>query len=295
MYVWYILYFLSVFSRFICRFSNIISVDINIERKNNMRFNKRFIRALLCIITCLSACINIVAASSGSFSWYIKRNGNLRPAIQNEQRIIYKYDGYFIDQKLTDEDTNKVIYLTFDLGYENGNAERILDALKEEDVKAAFFILDNIVLKNTDLVTRISDEGHLVCNHTKNHKNLSFSEESEIAKNLTDLEKIYEEKCGRKMAKYFRFPEGKYSEHALSCVQRLGYKTIFWSFAYEDWDNNRQPNQRKAIKKILDNTHNGAVMLFHPTSKTNADIFPTLIDRWKEMGYTFGTLDELTA
>lgn len=260
-----------------------------------MRFSKRFTKAFFCIFICFCAIFNVATANGRSYSWYIKRNGNLRPAIQNEQKIIYKYDGYFIDKKLTDEDNKKVIYLTFDLGYENGNTERILDALKMEDVKAAFFILDNIVLKNTDLVTKISADGHLVCNHTKNHKNLSFAEESEITKNLTDLEKIYEEKCGHKMAKYFRFPEGKYSEHALRCVQKLGYKTIFWSFAYDDWDNNRQPNQKKAIKKILDNTHNGAVMLFHPTSKTNADIFPKLIERWKEMGYTFGTLDELTA
>ena len=177
----------------------------------------------------------------------------------------------------------------------NGNTAKILDVLKEEEVPAAFFILDNIVLKNTDLVTRIANEGHLVCNHTKNHKNLCFATEDEITKNLSDLEKIYEEKCGKKMSKYFRFPEGNYSEQYLSCVQKMGYKTIFWSFAYEDWDNNRQPNPQKSIKKILENTHNGAVLLFHPTSKTNAEIFPTLISEWKKMGYVFGTLDELTA
>ena len=97
------------------------------------------------------------------------------------------------------------------------------------------------------------------------------------------------------MAKYFRFPEGSYSIEALKSVQKLGYKTIFWSFAYDDWDNNRQPDPNRAIKKVLDNTHNGAVMLFHPTSSTNAQILPVLIHRWREMGYTFGTLDQLTS
>ena len=260
-----------------------------------MKSCKLLIKILSCLLLSFSFISNTALASENAYAWYIKRNGNCQPHIQSEQNIIYKYDGYFIDKKITDADSKKVLYLTFDLGYENGNTERILNTLKDEDVPAAFFILDNIVLKNTDLVTRIAQEGHLVCNHTKNHKNLSFANENEITKNLTDLEKIYEEKCGLEMAKYFRFPEGKYSEHALKCVQKLGYKTIFWSFAYDDWDNHRQPNCKKAIKKVLDNTHNGAVMLFHPTSKTNADIFPTLILKWKEMGYTFGTLDELTA
>ena len=133
-----------------------------------------------------------------------------------------------------------------------------------------------------------------MCNHTKNHKNLSFASEEEIARNLKALEMIYEERCGRKMSKYFRFPEGRYTLQALKTVQSLGYKTIFWSFAYDDWDNGRQPDCDKAIKKVLDNTHDGAVMLFHPTSSTNAEIFPILIDSWRDMGYTFGTLDELT-
>jgi peptidoglycan-N-acetylmuramic acid deacetylase len=202
-----------------------------------------------------------------------------------------QYNALFIDNKV--DDNNKVIYLTFDAGYENGNVEKILDTLKKENVPAAFFLLDNIILKNTDLVIRMAEEGHLVCNHTKNHKNLSRSEESEIIENLKALEDIYRECTGRELDKYFRFPEGKYSIDALRHVNNLGYTTVFWSFAYEDWDNNKQPNTDKAIKKILDNTHNGAVMLFHPTSDTNAKILPTLIKEWKRMGYSFGTLNQL--
>lgn len=260
-----------------------------------MKSRKRYLKVILCAILCFSFLTTAANAKECAYSWYVKRNGNNQPVIQPEQKLIYKYNGYFIDKSLSDDNDEKVIYLTFDLGYENGNTARILETLKKEDVQAAFFILDNIVLKNSDLVTRIANEGHLVCNHTKNHKNLSFSDETEITKNLTDLEKLCEEKCGVQMSKYFRFPEGKYSEHAIKCVNNLGYKTIFWSFAYDDWDNNRQPNQKKALKKVLSNTHNGAVMLFHPTSKTNADIFPTLITEWKNAGYRFGTLDELTS
>ena len=140
----------------------------------------------------------------------------------------------------------------------------------------------------------MADEGHLVCNHTKNHRNLSSCSTEEIEKNLTDLEKIYEERTGRVLDKFFRFPEGKFSESALKAVSDMGYKTIFWSFAYDDWDNGRQPNAESATKKILANTHNGAVILLHPTSKTNADILPALISAWRQQGYSFGTLYDLT-
>ena len=225
------------------------------------------------------------------YNWYFKKNdSHEQPPLDSCLEFIKKQDGYYLDEGCKE----KVIYLTFDAGYENGNVEKILDTLKAEKVPAAFFLLDNIILKNTDLVLRMVDEGHLVCNHTKNHKNLSSADEEEIRRNLTALEKIYEEKTGREMSKYFRFPEGSYSIEALKSIERLGYKTVFWSFAYEDWDNNRQLSRDKAIRKIIDGTHNGAVMLFHPTSSTNADIMPELISRWRDMGYRFGTLDQLT-
>ena len=260
-----------------------------------MMLIKRIVAALLFSSLVALLFLTPASATDSSYAWYIKRNGKKRPEIQKGQEIIYKYDGYFIDKKLFDGDEKKVIYLTFDLGYENGNTEKILNALKTEGISAAFFVLDNIILKNTDLVTRMINEGHTVCNHTKNHKNLCHATDEEIISNLTELEKIYMEKTGKAMSKYFRFPEGKYSENALRCVQGLGYKTIFWSFAYDDWDNNRQMSREKAMKKILENTHNGAVMLFHPTSKVNAEIFPELIKKWRVDGYTFGTLDELVS
>lgn len=255
---------------------------------------RNFTVVLICIFSVLSLVFSSSAYSSDEeMSWYIKRNGTSQPKIQKNQEIIYNYNGYFIDKKVDDNSTKKIIYLTFDLGYSNENVEKIINTLNEKNVPAAFFILDNIILKNCDLVTKMSSGGHLICNHTRNHKNLTRLCEEEIKENIISLETLYKEKTGNEMAKYFRFPEGKYSEKALKVVDSLGYKTIFWSFAYADWDNSKQPSEAFAMKKILDNVHNGAVMLFHPTSKTNASIFPNLIDNLRELGYEFGTLDQL--
>ena len=242
------------------------------------------------LILCTFMCMPITSLAECR-SWYIKRNGTNPPTPPADIEIIKECGGFYLNDHLGDGE--KKLYLTFDAGYENGNIERILDVLKSEKVPAAFFVLDNLIIKNTDLVIRMADEGHLVCNHTKRHKNLSEASEEEIRRDLTALEDIYREYTGRKMAKYFRFPEGKYSQHALSCVAKMGYKTAFWSFAYEDWDNNKQPRGDYAKKKILSNTHNGAVILLHPTSKTNADILSELISEWRSMGYEFGTLDEI--
>jgi peptidoglycan-N-acetylmuramic acid deacetylase len=251
------------------------------------------VSALLLILT--NVFLTPALAASGGVNWYVKRSGNIRPVASGELLIIEKYNGYYIDKKVSDTSENKVLYLTFDAGYENGNVEKILNTLKEKNVPAAFFLLDHIILKNTELVRRMNDEGHFVCNHTKNHKDLSTLSREEIIDNITDLERIYEQKCNAPMKKYFRFPEGRYSEDALAVINELGYKTIFWSFGYADWDDKNQPPAEASFKKILSNTHNGAVILLHPTSATNAEILPLLIDEWRNMGYTFGNLDELTS
>ena len=253
---------------------------------------KRLISLIFVIVFVLSS--GIVTSAEGSLHWYIKRRRAQAPLFPKEADTISQYDAYYIDKEANERD-EKIIYLTFDAGYENGNVEKILDILKEENVPAAFFLLDNIIRKNTDVVVRMAEEGHTVCNHTRNHKNLSGASEKEIMANLTALEQIYKDKTGREIEKYFRFPEGSYSIEALSIIQSLGYKTVFWSFAYDDWDNQRQPDLEKAKAKVLDGTHPGAVMLFHPTSDTNAAIMSDLIKSWREMGYSFGTLDRLTS
>ncbi len=253
---------------------------------------KKCIAILLVTVIINVVCINAYASELG-MNWYVKRSGNKQPTLPEEHQVIEKYNGYYLDKKVNDNSAEKKIYLTFDAGYDNGNVEAILNILKEKSVPAAFFILDHIVIKNTDLVMRMADEGHLVCNHTKNHKDLTKLTRDEIIKNVTDLEKIYLQKTGKTMSKYFRFPEGRYNEQALAVISELGYKTVFWSFGYADWDDNKQPPVDKSMEKILSNTHNGEVILLHPTSSTNAQILPQLIDKWREMGYSFGTLDEL--
>ena len=188
-----------------------------------------------------------------------------------------------------------MVYLTFDAGYENGNIARILDTLAQKQVSGAFFILGNLIWKNPELVRRIADEGHLVCNHTLMHKDMSaISDFEQFRGELEALETEYSNCTGRELSRFFRPPEGRFCADTLRFAERLGYKTVFWSFAYEDWDNQNQPSEEYAINKILSNTHDGAVILLHPNSKTNADILPELIFKWKEMGYEFCTLDELT-
>ena len=254
---------------------------------------KKIIALILALCICSVAVT--AAAASPEKSWSCVRNGNKQPPVTAAENLISQYGGYWLDRRVSDSSDKKVLYLTFDVGYENGNTAKILDTLKSENVPAAFFILDNIVLRNSELVTRMANEGHLVCNHTKSHKNICRMSADEVAEDLCALESLCLEHTGVTMAKYFRFPEGRYSEQALETVNNLGYKSIFWSFAYADWDNNRQPDADKAIKKVLENTHNGAVILLHPTSSTNAEILPQLISSWRAAGYDFGTLDELTA
>ena len=235
----------------------------------------------------VSECIPV---SSEAQNWYCKHmKSSARPPVPPEMSWIKDCGGYFLGE---DE---KVIYLTFDAGYENGNVEKILDTLKEENVPAAFFILDNLVTSNTDLVKRMVEEGHTVCNHTAKHKDMTkMTTKEAFAEELLNMEQIYKDKTGYELAKYYRPPEGRFNKENLTWANEMGYKTIFWSFAYADWDNENQMSADKAVEKIMTNTHNGEVLLLHPTSKTNAEILPTLIKKWKEMGYTFGTLDELT-
>ena len=249
---------------------------------------------LLSLVSVMAAALSASANAASDCCWYVRRNGECRPGFPADADQVSEYGGYYIDDRC-DSEGRRLLYLTFDVGYENGNVEKILNVLKEKNVPAAFFVLDNIILKNTDLVMRMTAEGHLVCNHTKRHRNLSGASAEEIASDLQALEEIYTASTGLEMSKYFRFPEGRYSIDAIKAVQSLGYKTVFWSFGYEDWDNARQPSEAYAVNKILSNTHNGAVILLHPTSATNAKILAGLIDSWREMGYEFGTLDQLTA
>jgi len=254
------------------------------------------ILSLLTLICCLTFALPInINASNETFSWYCMRNNNhMQPRAESNMSFIEKYNGFYVDKKHGDLEPKKRIYLTFDAGYENGNIEKILDILKIKNVRGAFFVLSNIIKSNTELVKRMADEGHLVCNHTASHRDMTkITNIEEFALELKKLEDIYCEHTGRELAKFYRPPEGKFSEQNLEFASKLGYKTIFWSFAYADWDNNRQPSIEKAKKLILDNMHNGAILLLHPTSATNANILSDIIDDLLSQGYEFGTIDEL--
>ena len=194
------------------------------------------------------------------------------------------------------DSTNKQIWLTFDEGYENGCTEKILDTLQRHNVKAAFFLVGNYIEKNADLVRRMTEEGHIVGNHTMHHYDMSkISEKAAFTKELQALETLYKDTTGQDMPKYYRPPQGIYSEENLRMAQELGYRTVFWSLAYVDWNNDSQPTREQAFAKLLPRTHPGAVVLLHSTSKTNAEILDELLTKWEEEGYRFATVEELFA
>lgn len=196
----------------------------------------------------------------------------------------------------TDTSGEKVIYLTFDAGYENGNTPAILDALKKHKVPAAFFVVGNYLETSPDLVKRMIEEGHIVANHTYHHPDMSkISSKDAFQKELTDLETLYTEITGLTMPKYYRPPQGKYSEANLQMAKDLGYTTFFWSLAYVDWYQDKQPTKEEAFKKLLGRIHPGAIVLLHSTSSTNASILDELLTKWEEMGYTFKSIDTLAA
>ena len=252
---------------------------------------KKTFLTICLILICVGSLAVIASATTGnkSLSWYcIRTKDHSRAPLPSELEFISEYNGYYIGN---DE---KVLYLTFDAGYENGNVEKTLDILQEQQVPAAFFILENLVVKNTDLVKRMANEGHTVCNHTSHHKDMSSWGNDAVLEEVQSLENVYREHIGTEMAKYYRPPEGVFSCENLDCLAENGYKTVFWSFAYPDWDNHKQMSAEKAKQIILENLHNGEVMLLHPTSNTNVAILADIICEIRAQGYRFGTLDELT-
>jgi len=188
----------------------------------------------------------------------------------------------------------KVIYLTFDAGYENGCTGKILDALKKHNAPAAFFLVGNYLQQNPDLVRRMVSEGHTVGNHTMHHPDMSkISDEEAFEKELKALEVLYQQVTGQALPKYYRPPQGIYSQKNLEMAQKMGYRTVFWSLAYVDWNNDSQPTDEQAFQKLLPRIHNGAVVLLHSTSQTNARILDELLTKWEAMGYRFAPISQL--
>lgn len=252
-------------------------------------------------------------------NWGLSFNKEGEPPVGNASASeLSQYEAWYVG-----DTGKKTIYLTFDAGYENGYTAEILDTLKQHKVPAAFFLVGTYIRDNPELVKRMASEGYIVGNHSMNHRDMSaVSDEAVFQKELAEVEMAYQSalddgtgaasagatdettgdssdkgKTGEKkvkMPKYYRPPEGKFSPQNLEMAKKLGYKTIFWSLAYVDWNTDRQPTREEALNTLLPRTHNGAVVLLHSTSKTNAKVLGELIERWKTEGYQFGTLDELT-
>ena len=200
-----------------------------------------------------------------------------------------KYNAYFIG-----DTTQITIYLTFDCGYENGNTEPILDALKKHDVKATFFVVGNFLETSPEIVKRMIAEGHTVGNHTYHHLDMSsISSMDAFKKETQDVENLFEQITGTPITKFYRPPQGKYNIENLKMAQELGYHTFFWSLAYVDWYQDKQPTKDEAFGKLLKRIHPGAIVLLHSTSSTNAQILDELLTKWEEMGYTIKPLTEL--
>ena len=257
----------------------------------------------LCLIFGVAFCLGSVAGHTVSVrdqavmarpaqkDWGLSFQEDNKPPVADESmEQLAQYDAFYAENT-----TEKVLYLTFDCGYENGNTPAILDALKKHHVPAAFFIVGNYLEKNPDLVKRMRAEGHIIGNHSYHHPDMSQMGKEEFQKELAQLEDLYEQTTGEKMSKFYRPPQGKYSDNNLQLAKELGYRTIFWSLAYVDWKQEEQPTHEEAMSKLLKRVHPGAIVLLHNTSRTNGEILDEVLTKWEEMGYHFASLEELVS
>lgn len=259
-----------------------------------MSFIKQNFRLLLCamavvlLITGISAYFGHTAIPTGSWGLSFRQEG--QPPVGNaSESALRQYDAVY--KGSGDE---KVLYLTFDAGYENGCTAKILDVLQQHHVPAAFFVVGSYLEKNPELIKRMAQEGHIVANHTYHHYDMSkISDPDTFAKELQSVADKYQEITGQQMLPYYRPPQGIYSEENLKLAQSLGYRTVFWSLAYVDWLQDDQPTKEQAFSKLLPRIHDGAVILLHSTSSTNADILDELLTKWEQAGYTFASIDSL--
>lgn len=231
---------------------------------------------------------NAESVSNKKIGWGIKRNDNHeQPDVGSSNRkVLEQNNGITLGNP-----EKKYVYLTFDEGYEAGYTPKILEVLKENEVKATFFLTAHYINTQEELVKQMIAEGHIVGNHTVNHKSMPDLSEEQIKNEVMQLHQTIYEKFNYEM-KYIRPPKGEFSERTLQVTNSLGYKTVMWSFAYEDWNEEKQPEEEKSKVKIVNNLHNGEIMLLHGNSKTNTDILDRMIKEAKSMGYEFKSLDE---
>ena len=241
---------------------------------------------------------NEAVETAAEVNWGLSFQQAGQPPVGNATpEYLAKYNAYYIagsNGKEDDSKSAKPVYLTFDAGYENGYTAEILDILKEKKVPAAFFLVGNYIEENPELVKRMEAEGHIVGNHTMHHPDMSaIADEEAFKSEIKELEDTYREAVGKEIPKFYRPPQGKYSEANLQQASRLGYTTLFWSLAYVDWLENDQPDETESINLLNKRIHPGAIVLLHSTSKTNSRILGQLIDGWKAQGYEFRSVSEL--
>ena len=231
----------------------------------------------------------VQVVSRDNYEWGLSFQEENQPPVPNlSAEELAPYNAHYYAPE-----AGKRLYLTFDAGYENGNTTAILDALKKHNAPGAFFVVGPYIRDYPDLVKRMVEEGHIVGNHSWHHPNMTQKSQEEFAQELALVEEQFRETVGQEMEKFYRPPEGKFSDDNLQWAQDLGYCTVFWSLAYVDWNTENQPTAEQAFSKLIPRTHDGAVVLLHSTSSTNAAILDELLTRWEEMGYTFGSLREL--
>ncbi|MDR1664461.1 MAG: polysaccharide deacetylase family protein [Clostridiales bacterium] len=226
--------------------------------------------------------------SNEKMGWYYNRNSEHQPPTAQRVFDIRDYGGYYLG-----DIENKIVYLTFDEGYENGFTGPILDTLRDKNVPAAFFLTQTYIRDNPALCMRMAAEGHVAANHSVTHPSMPDKTDEDIRYELTETARYYQEVTGYRMAPFFRPPAGEYSARTMALTQANGYKTVFWSFAYEDWLVDKQPGKDEAYNRVMDNLHNGAIILLHAVSESNAQALPDIIDSIRAQGYAFGTLYEL--
>lgn len=268
-----IIYTMSIACVFVFTFS--------VTRLNEIKDSKT-------VVQTSSTIQSVEGLNNKKIGWGIKRNDNHeQPDVGTlNKQILDKYEGYSIGNK-----DSKKVYLTFDEGYEAGYTEKILEVLKQNEVKATFFITAHYVNTQPELVQKIIDEGHIIGNHTVNHKSMPDLDTETIKKEVMNLHTSIYEKYNYEM-KYLRPPKGEYSEKTVAYTKSLGYTTVMWSLAYDDWDEQKQGREDYAKQKILDNVHNGAIILLHGNSKDNTNVLDYCIKETKKMGYEFKSLDE---
>lgn len=241
------------------------------------------------IVFILFFLITFPIVSAQEYGWGFKRNNTHRtPDVGRYYDIIKGTNSYYVGPT-----HQKVVYLTFDSGYDNNVLGKMLDVLKEKKVLSTFFVTGDFVLREQELLKRLVNEGHTVGNHTWGHKNITLLSDEELRYQLEKIEQEFERITNHKMAKYFRPPAGVFNRESLLRVSDMGFTTFFWSLAYKDWETNNQRGGDYAYNNVMNNIHNGAIILMHTVSTDNLAALPRIIDDLRTRGYVIENLDQI--